>query len=76
MQISGTGQTSQPWPLEGLGSNRALVDGTLAMGSVGEGYQAWMGWVAGLTSVSAVPSELDDALVLVADGTPVTPLMG
>ncbi|PFG69315.1 hypothetical protein B0O41_4170 [Propionibacteriaceae bacterium ES.041] len=46
------------------------------MGSVGEGYQAWMGWVAGLTSVSVVPSELDYALVLVADGTPVTPLMG
>ncbi|WP_179251276.1 hypothetical protein [Enemella evansiae] len=46
------------------------------MGSVGEGYQAWMGWVPGLTSVSVVPSELYDALVLVADGTPVTPLMG
>lgn len=58
------------------GENRALVDGTVAMGSVGEGYQAWMGWVPGLTSVSVVPSELYDALVLVADGTPVTPLMG
>lgn len=58
------------------GENRTLVDSTVAMGSVGEAYQSWMGWVPGLTEVFVVPSKLYDAVILVADGTPVTPLMG
>lgn len=56
------------------GANRHLLETPVAMGSVGEAYQVWMGWVPSMTTITAAPAKLYDAVILVADGTPVTPL--
>lgn len=56
------------------GANRQLVDTTQMMGSAGEAFSAWMAWLPFTSTVPMVPSQAYDALVLVADATPVSML--
>jgi len=56
------------------GENRALVERPVRMGSAGEGFQQWQAWLPFTNSVEMVPSRSYDALVLVDQATPTTPL--
>ncbi len=54
--------------------NADLLHRTVPMGSAGEAFAAWQAWVRPLVTVPTVPAAAYDALVLVADATPVIPL--
>lgn len=54
--------------------NADLLHRTVPMGSAGEAFAAWQARVRPLVTVPTVPAEAYDALVLVADATPVTML--
>jgi erythromycin esterase len=54
--------------------NAAVLREPVPMGSAGDQFADWMAWVPPLYTVSTVPADAYDALVLVADATPTTPL--
>lgn len=56
------------------GTNMAVLERSVSMGSAGEGFKQWQAVVPWLNSVSMVPARSYDALVLVEEATPVTPL--
>lgn len=55
-------------------ANAALLRRSVPMGSAGDSFAAWQAWVPPLVTVPTVPADAYDALVLVADATPVAPL--
>lgn len=55
-------------------ANADLLHRTVPMGSAGDSFTAWQAWLPPLVTVRTVPADGYDALVLVSDATPVTPL--
>ena len=55
-------------------ANRDLLDQPVRMASAGESFQQWQAWLPWTSSVAMVPANSYDALVLVVNATPVTPL--
>lgn len=55
-------------------ANATLLHNSVPMGSAGDQFADWMAWVPPLHAVSMVPANAYDALILVADATPATPL--
>ncbi|GMA41892.1 hypothetical protein GCM10025883_39370 [Mobilicoccus caccae] len=56
------------------GTNRTLVDSPTMMGSAGESFTYLQKLVPFFHTVSVVPSQMYDALILVEDATPTTML--
>ncbi len=54
--------------------NRELLGRPVRMSSAGEAFQQWQAWIPWFNSVEMVPSASYDALILVQQATPVTPL--
>ncbi|MFT4225351.1 erythromycin esterase family protein [Micropruina sp.] len=54
--------------------NRELLGRPVRMTSAGEAFQQWQAWIPWFNSVEMVPSASYDALILVQQATPVTPL--
>lgn len=54
--------------------NRELLSQPVRMASAGERFQQWQAWSPWTSTVTMVPAESYDALVLVDRATPVTPL--
>lgn len=54
--------------------NAEVLSGPVRMASAGENFQQWQAWIPWFNSVVMVPTEAYDALVLVEDAGPVTPL--
>ena len=54
--------------------NRELLGRPVRMASAGERFQQWQAWIPWFNSVEMVPSASYDALILVQQATPVTPL--
>ncbi len=54
--------------------NRELLGRPVRMASAGEAFQQWQAWIPWFNSVEMVPSASYDALILVQQATPVTPL--
>lgn len=54
--------------------NKDILQDRVRMGSAGESFQQWQAWIPFLNSVSMVPVDSYDALVLVEQATAVTPL--
>jgi len=55
-------------------ANRELLSQPVRMASAGERFQQWQAWLPWTSTVSMVPAESYDALILVDHATPVTPL--
>lgn len=55
-------------------ANRELLEQPVRMASAGESFQQWQAWLPWTSSVTMVPADSYDALVLVDSATPVTPL--
>lgn len=54
--------------------NRDLLARPVRMASAGERFQQWQAWIPWFNSVRMVPADSYDAVVWVAEATPVTPL--
>ena len=54
--------------------NQELLGRPVRMASAGEAFQQWQAWIPWFNSVQMVPSASYDALILVQQATPVTPL--
>lgn len=55
-------------------TNRQLLQRPVRMASAGESFQQWQAWIPWLNSVRMVPAHSYDALIMVEQATPVTPL--
>ncbi|MFT3877294.1 MAG: erythromycin esterase family protein [Propioniciclava sp.] len=56
------------------GANADLLRRPVPMASAGDQFADWMAWVPPLHTVTMVPADAYDALILVADATPTIPL--
>lgn len=54
--------------------NAQILHRSVRMASAGESFRQWQAWIPWFNSVVMVPAEAYDALVLVEDAGPVTPL--